>query len=209
MIVVFLAPAVIMFAIIFLYPIVRTVAMSFFKIEGVTDAVSKWQFSGLANYIKLFNTELFRISMWNIFRIWFFGGIIVMGLALLFAAILTSGIRFKSAFRAIIYMPNVVSAVALATMWLQYVFSPKFGLFKTIGEMLHWQWLAKFQWLDPSHLFIALLVAYCFGMVGYHMLIFASGIERIGADYYEAATLDGANKIQQRSEERRVGKECM
>ena len=115
MIVVFLAPAVIMFAIIFLYPIVRTVAMSFFKIEGVTDAVSKWQFSGLANYIKLFNTELFRISMWNIFRIWFFGGIIVMGLALLFAAILTSGIRFKSAFRAIIYMPNVVSAWQRAT----------------------------------------------------------------------------------------------
>ena len=130
MIVAFLAPAVIMFSIIFIYPIIRTVFMSFFKIEGVTDAISKWQFSGLTNYIKLFNTELFRISMWNIFRIWLFGGIIVMGLALLFAAILTSGIRFKNVFRAIIYMPNVVSAVALATMWLQYVFSPKFGLFK-------------------------------------------------------------------------------
>ena len=127
----FLTPAVLMFCIIFLYPIVRTILMSFFKIEGVTDAVSKWEFSGLANYTKLFSTELFRISMWNIFRIWFFGGIIVMGLAILFAAILTSGIRFKNVFRAIIYMPNVVSAVALATMWLQYVFSPKFGLFKT------------------------------------------------------------------------------
>ena len=197
MIVVFLAPAVIMFSLIFVYPIVRTVLMSFFKIEGVTDAMSKWQFSGLANYIKLFNTELFRISMWNIFRIWLVGGLIVMGLALLFAAILTSGIRFKNVFRAIIYMPNVVSAVALATMWLQYVFSPKFGLFKTIGKALHWEWLEKFQWLDPSHLFTALLVAYCFGMVGYHMLIFASGIERIGTEYYEAATLDGANRLQQ------------
>ena len=132
MIVVFVTPAVLMFSIIFLYPIIRTILMSFFKIEGVTDAVSKWQFSGLANYIKLFNTELFRISMWNIFRIWLIGGLIVMGLAILFAAILTSGIRFKNVFRAIIYMPNVVSAVALATMWLQYVFSPKFGLFKAI-----------------------------------------------------------------------------
>ena len=44
---------------------------------------------------------------------------------------------------------------------------------------------------------LALLVAYCFGMVGYHMLIFASGIERIGTEYFEAATLDGANRIQQ------------
>ena len=197
MIVTFLAPAVIMFAIIFIYPIIRTVAMSFFKIEGVTDPVSKWEFSGFANYIKLFNTQLFRISMWNIFRIWLLGGIIVMALALLFAVILTSGIRFKSTFRAIIYMPNVVSAVALATMWLQYVFSPKFGLFKSIGDFLHWEWLSKFQWLNPDHLFLALLVAYCFGMVGYHMLIFASGIERISTDYFEAATLDGANKIQQ------------
>lgn len=171
--------------------------MSFFKIEGVTDPVSKWEFSGFANYIKLFNTQLFRISMWNIFRIWLLGGIIVMALALLFAVILTSGIRFKSTFRAIIYMPNVVSAVALATMWLQYVFSPKFGLFKSIGDFLHWEWLSKFQWLNPDHLFLALLVAYCFGMVGYHMLIFASGIERISTDYFEAATLDGANKIQQ------------
>ena len=73
MIVVFVTPAVLMFSIIFLYPIIRTILMSFFKIEGVTDAVSKWQFSVLANYIKLFNTELFRISMWNIFRIWLIG----------------------------------------------------------------------------------------------------------------------------------------
>jgi multiple sugar transport system permease protein len=197
MIVTFLTPAVLMFFIVFLYPIIRTIAMSFFKIEGVTDSIAKWQFSGMANYTKLFRTQLFRISMWNIFRIWLIGGAIVMSLALLFATILTSGIRFKSAFRAIIYMPNVVSAVALATMWLQYVFSPKFGLFKAVGEALHWKWLATFQWLDPSHMFIALLIAYCFGMVGYHMLIFASGIERIGLDYYEAATLDGANKIQQ------------
>ncbi len=197
MIIVFLTPAVLMFAIVFLYPIIRTVAMSLFKIEGVTDAISKWEFSGLANYVKLFNTELFRISMWNIFRIWLFGGLIVMVLALLFAAILNSGIRFKKIFRAIIYMPNVVSAVALATMWLQYVFSPKFGLFKSLGDLLHWEALSKFQWLDPAHLFMALLVAYCFGMVGYHMLIFSSGIERIGTEYFEAATLDGASRIQQ------------
>ena len=171
--------------------------MSFFKIEGGTDAVSKWSFVGIDNYLKLWQTQLFRTSMWNLFRIWAVGGIIVMSLALLFAVILTSGIRFKSFFRAAIYMPNVVSAVALATMWLQYVYSPKFGLIKSIFETLGLKSLAKIQWLDTSHKFWALLFAYCFGMVGYHMLIFASGIERISPDYYEAATLDGANKIRQ------------
>ena len=57
--------------------------------------------------------------------------------------------------------------------------------------------LAKIQWLSSDHKFTALLIAYCFGMVGYHMLIFMSGIERISPDLYEAARIDGANKIKQ------------
>jgi hypothetical protein len=197
MLIAFVSPAAILFVLIFLYPILRTLAMSFFKIEGVTDGISKWQFVGLANYTKLFHTTLFRISMWNLFRIWFFGGLIVLSLALLFAVIITSGIRGKSFFRAMIYLPNIVSAVALATMWLQYVYSPKFGLLKTVFTFLHLPGLASMQWLSNEHKFTALLIAYCFGMVGYHMLIFCSGIERISSDYFEAATLDGANRIGQ------------
>ena len=87
MITVFMTPAVVMFVLVFLYPIIRTILMSFFKIEGITDPMSKWTFSGIDNYVKLANTTLFRISMWNLARIWFIGGIIVMSLALLFAVL--------------------------------------------------------------------------------------------------------------------------
>ena len=197
MLIAFVSPAALFFIIIFLYPILRTLLMSFFRIEGVTDSFSKWQFVGFANYGKLLGTTLFRISMWTLFRIWLFGGLIVLSLALLFAVIITSGIRGRSFFRAMIYLPNIVSAVALATMWLQYVYSPKFGLLKSLFTFLHLPKLASIQWLSNDHKFMALLIAYCFGMVGYHMLIFSSGIERISSDYFEAATLDGANKIQQ------------
>ena len=119
-----------------------------------------------------------------------------MSLSLLFAVILTSGIRGKKFFRAIIYMPNIVSAVALATMWLQYVYSPRYGLLKDLFTALHLDNLAKIQFLDNDHKFWALLFAYCFGMVGYHMLIWLSGIERISPEYYEAAKVDGANAFQ-------------
>ena len=197
MIVVFLTPAVILFLGIFLYPIVRTVIMSLFNIEGVTDPMKLWTFVGADNYVKLFNTSLFRTASFNLFRIWLIGGLIVMTLSLLFAVILTSGIRGKKFFRAIIYMPNIVSAVALATMWLQYVYSPRFGLIKNLLSALHLDNLAKVQLLDNEHKFMALLLAYCFGMVGYHMLIWLSGIERISPEYYEAATIDGANKVAQ------------
>ena len=197
MIVGFLAPAVIIFLIVFLYPIVRTVMMSLYKIEAVTDTMDLWTFVGVQNYQKLFTTAIFKTAMMNIVKIWLIGGIIVMVISLFFGVILTSGIRGKKFFRAIIYLPNIVSAVALATMWLQYVYSPKFGLLKSVLDALGLHKLAQTQWTAPENVFWALLLAYCFGMIGYHMLIWMSGIERISPDLYEAATIDGANKPQQ------------
>ena len=166
MIVGFLAPAVIIFLIVFLYPIVRTVMMSLYKIEAVTDTMDLWTFVGVQNYQKLFTTAIFKTAMTNIVKIWLIGGIIVMIVSLLFGVILTSGIRGKKFFRAIIYLPNIVSAVALATMWLQYVYSPKFGLLKSVLDALGLHKLAETQWTAPENVFWALLLAYCFGMIG-------------------------------------------
>lgn len=194
---IFILPAVLMFSVIFVYPIIRTFLMSFFKIESITDGFAGWTFVGLDNYSKLINTSLFITSLWNLFRIWSIGGIAVMLLALLFAVVLTSGIKGKKFFRAVIYLPNIVSAVALATIWLQYVYNPKYGIFAVFFRSLGLTKLADLQWTAPEMKFWALLMAYCFGMVGYHMLIFLSGIERIEKSYYEAATIDGAKKPQQ------------
>ena len=72
MIVVFLTPAVLLFLGIFLYPIIRTVIMSFFKIDGVTDSMNLWEFVGFGNYTKLMNTSLFKTSFFNLFRICLF-----------------------------------------------------------------------------------------------------------------------------------------
>lgn len=197
MLVAFLTPALIFFVLIFLYPIIRTLVMSLHKVESVTAQMSEWSFVGLENFSKLFNTQLFQTAMWNLLRIWLIGGVIVMSLALLFAVFLNSGIRGKKFFRAVIYMPNVISAVALATMWLQYVYNPRFGLFTRLFSALGLKSLAATPWTGPSHLFAALLIAYCFGMVGYHMLIFSGGIEKIPAEYFEASTIDGATRPQQ------------
>lgn len=131
---------------------------------------------------------------WNMFRIWLVGGIIVLSFSLLFAVILTSGIRFKKFFRAAIYLPNVISAVALATMWIQYVYNNDYGM---LNKILRTFGLEGVKWLGNDTKFWAMLFAFIFGAVGYYMLIFISGIERIPADLYEAATIDGANKVQQ------------
>ncbi len=195
MLILFLTPAVLLYLMVFLYPSVRTIIMSFFKVEGVSDPVSTWQFNGIANYLDAFNDTLFRSSMMNLGKLWLIGGICVMTLSLLYAVVLTTGMKGKNFFRSVIYLPNLVSAVAMGIMWLYYAFNKEsFGLMNTI---LGWFGADPVMWTDPSHKFWSMLIAYGFGMVGYHMLIFMSGIERIGNDYYEAATIAGASVFQQ------------
>lgn len=194
MIVCFILPCLVTLVVMYLYPVIRTVLMSFFKIESVTADVSDWTFYGLGNYARIFGSATWRISMWNMFRIWLIGGILTLSLALLFAVILTSGIRFKKFFRAAIYLPNVISAVALATMWIQYIYNQDYGMLNKMLEMIG---LDGVKWLGTDMKFWAMLFAFVFGAVGYYMLIFISGIERIPQDLYEAATIDGANKVQQ------------
>ena len=193
MIIAFAGPATLIFVATF----IRTIVMSFFSIQEITDATDKWKFNGIGNYISLMETPLYRTSWINLFKIFIIGGVITLGASLLLAVILKSGVHGKRFFQAAIYLPNVISAVAMATMWIQYVFNSSYGFLTNLFKALHLDFLADVQWLDADHKFWALLISYCFGMIGHFMLIWVSGIERIGKDYYEAASIDGANKVGQ------------
>ena len=190
----FCLPALLSLIIMFVYPVCRTVIMSFFRVESVTAPVSDWSFYGLENFSRIFSSPTFRTSMWNMLLIWFVGGIIVLALAMLMAVIITSGIRGKKFFRALIYMPNIISAVALATMWIQYVFNYEHGLLNEIVKLFGGE---NIKWLGTDLKFWAMMAAFIFGAVGYYMLIYISGIEGIPRDLYEAATIDGASKVSQ------------
>ena len=190
----FIAPTIVTLARMYVYPVIRTVIMSFFEVSSLTSSVSTWSFNGLANYFTILHNAAFKTSMVNMVLIWFVGGIITLALSMVMAVILTSGIRFKKFFRAAIYMPNIVSAVALATMWRQYVFNYDYGM---LNDLLQRLGLEKFNWMGGDAKFWAMLGAFIFGSVGYYMLIYISGIEGIPQDLYEAATLDGAGKVGQ------------
>lgn len=194
MIFLFIMPAVLCLLFMFVYPVTRTVIMSFFRVESLTASTDTWSFYGLQNYVKIFNSTGFRQALVNMVRIWFAGGIVTLSLSMLMAVVLTSGIRGAKFFKAAIYMPNIISAVALATMWIQYVFHFDYGLLNEIVQLLGGE---KVKWLGSDLKFWAMLGAFIFGSVGYYMLIFISGIDGIPKDLYEAATLDGANKVNQ------------
>ncbi len=192
MMIFFLVPAIFSYVVIFLYPTIRTTLMSLFEMSNVTDPISEWEFVGFDNYAHLLDSPVFVQSMLNFVKIWAYGGALVFTLALMFAVILTSGVRFKGFYRSVIYLPNIVSAVAMGTMWLQAVYSSSYGIIKEGAELVGWESVAAINWIGADQIFFSLLVAYCFGMVGYYMLIFMAAIEGIPRDYYEAALLEGA-----------------
>ena len=198
MIIIFLTPAVLCYTLVFLYPTIRTFAMSFFSVVSVSDPLNAWSFNGFANYKKIFGTPMFLQSMKNIGRLWFWGGAGTLFVALLMAVILTNRVprRLKAFYRSIVYLPNIVSAVAMGTMWINYIYNSDYGLLNKLFGLLGFGTLAQTLWTGPGMRFWSMLIAYCFGMVGYHMLIFMSGIEQIPSDYYEAAYLEGASVLQ-------------
>jgi len=190
----FCLPALLSLLIMFVYPVCRTVLMSFFQVESLTGSVSDWSFYGLGNYLKIFKSQSFLTSMHNMLVIWIVGGVFTLAIAMLMAVVVTSGIRGKKFFRAAIYMPNIISAVALATMWIQYIFNYDFGLLNELVKLFGGD---KIKWLGSDMKFWAMTASFIFGSVGYYMLIYISGIEGIPQDLYEAATLDGAGKGKQ------------
>lgn len=194
MIFLFTLPAALCLLIMFVYPVSRTVIMSFFRVESLTASTDTWSFYGLQNFVKIFQSTGFRQSMTNMLWIWLVGGVVTLALSMLMAVILTSGIRGAKFFKAAIYMPNIISAVALATMWIQYIFSYDYGLINEIIQLFGGD---KVKWLSSDLKFWSMLAAFIFGSVGYYMLIYISGIEGIPKDLYEAATLDGASKVGQ------------
>lgn len=191
----FLTPAILCFLFIFLYPTVRTMLMSLFHVEFVTDDMSSWTFVGLENFRTLFDSALFIRSMTNILKIWLVLGVVILVISTLLAVIITSGVKFKNFWRSLIYLPHIISVVALVTMWTQYAFNNQYGLFKTVFQSLGLSSLAAFQWTAPENLFLSMMIAYAYGSIGFYVLILAAGIDGISKDYYEAAEIEGANNF--------------
>ncbi len=187
----FIGPAMILFLVFFIYPVIRTFSMSFFDVPSMSSKLGTWKFVGLSNFFALYRTS-FRMSLVMLFKVWAICGAIVGTLALLYAVMLTSGVIGKGFFRSMLYLPNVIPQIAIGYMWTLYVFSSRFGLLKKFFTYIGWQKMAEFGWTSPDNMFISMCVAYIFSNVGFFVLTYMAAIENIPKSLYEAASIDGA-----------------
>lgn len=190
----FIAPAMILFIVFFCYPVIRTLAMSFFDVESISSSVSSWKFVGVDNFVAL-GSSSFPETMKTLLKIWGICGFVVFIIALVFAVLLTSGVYGKNFFRAMLYLTNVIPQIAIGYMWTLYVFSSRFGMLKKMFTALGLQKLADFGWTSPDNMFLSMCIAYVFSNVGYFVLMYMASIENIPQSLYEAAEIDGAKAI--------------
>lgn len=187
----YLFPALLIIGIFQIYPIFKALAMSFYtKFDYISGKVYE---VGFDNFEYVLNDSDFYLALRNTSIFVFFAVPLSIALALLFALILNSDIRFKSLFRSIYFIPFVTSMVAVSIVW-KWMLNKEFGL---INSILMTFGMSKVGWLTDPHMTIPILVVISVWKgLGYKIIIFLAGLQCIDDKYYLAAKIDGATKLQ-------------
>ena len=179
------APTIIGLIVLNVWPFIQTVILSF----STTHPFGYFELSGIGNYTQMFGNKEFWKATWN--SIYFCILTVPLGifLSLLTAVLLNAKITGKTAYRAIYFLPMVVAPAAIAMVW-KWIFNAEYGI---INQIIG----SKVNWLTNTALVLpACAVVAIWSAVGYDAVLLLSGIQNISKSYYEAASLDGATKIQ-------------
>ncbi|PIQ11328.1 MAG: sugar ABC transporter permease [Ignavibacteriales bacterium CG18_big_fil_WC_8_21_14_2_50_31_20] len=183
------APYILHFVIFVAFPVIFSIVLTFHK----WNIISPMKFSGLDNYIRLFNDTLFLKSIMNTFVFLIIHIPLQIFVALILAEILNQKIFMRGFFRAAFFMPVVVSGVVVTMLW-QQMFAFDTGL---LNRVLTTIGLDKVGWLvDPDIAMSSIAVMATWKNVGLYVILFLVGLQTVPPHYYEAADLEGANRFQ-------------
>jgi multiple sugar transport system permease protein len=187
----FVAPALGLIALFFVVPVVAGLLLSFtdFDIYAIGDP-STVRLVGLRNYANILADREFWGALRNTLIFVVAGGPLSV-LTSLVAALLVNArmVRWKSAFRVILFSPFVTTLVAVAIVW-RYLYHPQYGL---IDYVLRQMGLPAVDWLGNPHWAMPAIILFSIWKTfGYNMLIFVAGLQNIPEELYEAARIDGA-----------------
>lgn len=187
-IILFLAPALIIFFGLIIYPVLNTIYLSFFSWKGIFGSPLK--FVGLNNFINVLKSPSFFKALLNSFYFMIGGFLILMPLSFILALLITSKLRGTKLMKTSFFMPIMLSGTAIALMWV-YILNPTYGALNVILKAVGLDFLAK-EWLSTPTLNIwSIVLVNEWTYAGYNMLIFAAGLIAIPNSIYESAELDG------------------
>lgn len=181
----FIAPALIFILCFSIYPLIETIYLSF-----MTTRRGDIVFAGLQNFKRLLSDQYFYTSLKNSLIYLIIQVPIMTLLAILLAMALHNGItKLKGLFRTIYFIPFIVESVAYSLIFV-LLFQER-GVINFLLSIIN---ISPVMWLTqtwPARILIMLIMTWRW--TGYNMIIILAGLQSIPNDYYEAATIDGAN----------------
>ena len=185
----FILPALVLFAMFIPVPLVTSLGLSLFK----WDLLSAPRFIGLRNFTRMVTLDtIFLKSVGNTFRYLIYSILLQIPLAYFLAILLTRGTKGEKIFRNLIFMPVILSGTAVALMFY-FIYHRDSGLINNLIRLFGNKEFA-YAWLaEERTALIAVCISIAWQFVGYHMVIFITGITGISNDILEASKIDGAN----------------
>ncbi|GAB3153355.1 sugar ABC transporter permease [Micromonospora sonneratiae] len=189
-IVVFLAPALVLFLLLVIAPILVAGYASAFKWNGfgLPD-----DFVGLDNFVRAFGDPTFLGDLWRALVLILLSLLVQLPVALGLAMLLNQPLKGRSVYRLVFFAPYVLSEVTTAVLFT-LVFSPNRGLGDTLSRLLGAE--AGTIFANPDTVLFALFLVISWKYFGLHLVLYLAGRQSIPRELAEAATTDGASPWQ-------------
>lgn len=183
------SPYVVHFMMFVAFPVGFSIVLTFHK----WNIISPMEFTGVNNYIRLFNDKTFLKSMGNTIIFLLIHIPLQIIFALFLAEILNQKIKLRGVFRGAFFLPVIVSGVVVTILW-QQLYGYDTGLLNRLLIMIG---LDKVGWLtDPNIAMASIAVMATWKNVGLYIVLFLVGLQTVPTQYYEAADLEGATHLQ-------------
>lgn len=186
--IVFILPQLISLVCLGIIPIVIAFVLSFFDWNGFSAPV----FTGFQNFKAVFTDPDTGIAIKNtlVYSVIYVPCSIVLSLGL---AMLLNKAWGKMFYRAVFFLPQIVTSVGIAVVW-SWIYQPQFGI---LNMILRFFGIEGKEWLrDPSTAMGAVIVMSIWWGLGYNIVLFLAGLQNVPRTYVEAAKIDGANERQ-------------
>ncbi len=183
------SPYIVHFLLFVSFPVVFSIVLTFHN----WNIISPMEYSGTANYIKMFNDKTFFISIFNTLIFLVIHIPLQIIVALFLAEVLNQNIRLRGLFRGAFFLPVIVSGVVVSMLW-QQLYGFDTGL---LNRLLTAAGLDKVGWLvDPKIAMPSIALMATWKNVGLYIILFLVGLQTVPVQYYEAADLEGASHFQ-------------
>ena len=178
-------PTVLLFLMFCIYPIVYILVMSFYEYDGMTEM--KW--IGAYNYMR--DTSWWN-SVWNTVQLGILIPLVQIPFALLYAVLLNGQLKGQNFFRTFLFLPSITSTAIMGIIFF-FMFSSYNGIVNSVLMSLNVlqspvEWLGK-EWTAK----FVIIIFSAWANIGFYMVLFLAGLQKIPGDVYESAAIDGAN----------------